>query len=245
MNVDFLPEDYEAPKNSNNYMKLLEGENRIRILSAPIIGWEDWTVDKKPVRFKRNERPVKPINENVPVKHFWAMIVYNIKDHRIQILHITQATIRNSIESLYRDDDWGNPVNYDIKITKTGEGKETKYTVNPIPHKPLSQPVIDLFHENPCNLDAVFSNEDPFAKHWINKTPLSINGIPTEKIIEVPMISDEEFIKLGEALNKIPEEERTRIEKKIDSLGVKDISKMPSSMYEMVMHSLDTLMSKK
>lgn len=240
MNSEFLPQDYEAPKNSNNYMKLTEGEHRIRILSAPIIGWEDWTADKKPVRFKRNERPLKPINENVPVKHFWAMIVYNVKDHRIQILHITQATIRNSIEALYRDEDWGNPVNYDIKITKTGEGKETKYTVNPIPHKPLGQSVIDLFNEHPCNLEAIFTNEDPFAKHWTNKTPLATNNLGSEKIVEVPTITIEEFIKLGEALNNLPEEEKTRIEKKIESLGVKDMSKMPSTMYVVVMHSINS-----
>ena len=60
MNSEFLPEGYEAPQGTGNYMKLQSGENKFRILSKPIIGWLDWK-DNKPHRFRMKERPEKPM----------------------------------------------------------------------------------------------------------------------------------------------------------------------------------------
>lgn len=163
--MNFLPENYEAPKASGYYMKLQEGENKIRILSKPVLGWEDWQ-DKKPVRFAFNNKPLKSIDDTKPVKHFWAMIVWNYNEEQIQILQITQATLRTSLEALCKDSDWGAPYFYDLKIIKSGEGKETQYRVNPLPHKPTSAHIIQKFNERRCNLDALFSAEDPFAKAY-------------------------------------------------------------------------------
>src|SRR5215510_11210672 len=94
----FLPQDYQAPKTSNFYMKLQEGENKFRILTQPILGWEDW-LDKKPVRYTFDNKPTKSFDPKKPVKHFWSMVVWNYNEEQIQILHITQATIRSSIEA--------------------------------------------------------------------------------------------------------------------------------------------------
>lgn len=103
--MNFLPENYTTPKTSNSYMKLQDGENKFRILSSPIIGWEDW-LDKKPVRFRFNEKPNKSIDPKKPLRHFWAFIVWNYMEEKIQILQVTQATIRNCIEALCKDTDW-------------------------------------------------------------------------------------------------------------------------------------------
>jgi hypothetical protein len=168
--MNFLPTDYTAPKSSNYYMKLQEGENKIRILSQPILGWEDWH-DKKPVRYMLNEKPAKSFDPGKPVKHFWAFIVWNYSEEQIQILHITQATIRNSIEVLCKDQDWGAPYFYDLKIIKSGEGKDTEYKVNPLPHKPVNEYIIKEFKERPCNLEAIFANADPFSPEWEEHTP--------------------------------------------------------------------------
>lgn len=167
----FLPEDYEAPSASGNYMKLQPGENKIRILSAPLLGWEDWTLEKKPVRFAYDQKPAKPIDPARPVKHFWAMIVWNYKDERIQILQITQASIRNAIQALCENEDWGLPFFYDIKITKKGEKVDTEYNVAPSPHKPVTDAIKKAFHEKPCNLEALLKGADPFADVLNGFTP--------------------------------------------------------------------------
>jgi len=166
----FLPQDYQAPKTSNFYVKLVDGENKFRILTQPLLGWEDW-LDKKPVRFKFEEKPAKAIDPKKPVKHFWSMVVWNYLEEEIQILHITQASIRNSIESLCNDTDWGAPYFYDIKILKKGENLETEYSVNPVPHKKLPSIVMEKFNERPCNLDALIDGADPFAKDQACYTP--------------------------------------------------------------------------
>lgn len=164
--MNFLPKNYQAPKSSTMYMKLQDGENKIRILTAPILGWEDWTLDKKPVRYRFDDKPLKSIDPKKPVKHFWGMVVWNYMEEQIQVLQLTQATIRNSIEALCNDKDWGAPYFYDIKIIKKGEGVDTEYMVNPLPHKALNPLIKQRFMERRCYLDALFDNADPFDPKW-------------------------------------------------------------------------------
>lgn len=166
----FLPDDYTPPKSNNGYMKIEAGENKFRILSAPILGWEDWD-NKKPIRFRYEEKPQKSIDPKMPIKHFWSFIVWNYATEQIQILHVTQATIRNKLQSLSQDKDWGDPYFYDIKIIKSGEGKETEYDLNPLPHKDLHPQVEEAFNEKPCCLEALFNNVDPFSKEHKYPTP--------------------------------------------------------------------------
>lgn len=160
-NSDFLPQGYEVPKGNANYMKLEKGENKFRILSKPIIGWEDWD-DKKPIRFKMADKPERPIDPEKKIKHFWAFIVWNYNAQAIQVLEITQSGIQSSIKALTQDDDWGAPYAYDIKIIKSGDGIETEYKVNPSPHKKNPSEIIEAFTKKPCNLDALFAGGDPF-----------------------------------------------------------------------------------
>lgn len=169
--MNFLPENYQSPNSSNNYFKMQDGENRIRILSQSIIGWEDWQ-DKKPVRYRMADKPAKSFDSSKPVKHFWAFIIFNYNEEGIQIMQVTQSTIRKAIESLCKDRDWGIPYYYDIKINKTGTSKDTEYTVNPVPHRKVDPYIIRSFYDKPCNLEALFENEDPFAPYWQNYTQL-------------------------------------------------------------------------
>jgi hypothetical protein len=162
--MSFLPDDYKAPKTSSNYMKIQQGENKIRILSRPIFGWEDWEPStNKPVRFQFHEKPAKQLSPSKKISHFWAFIVWNYAEERIQILQITQSGIRSAIESLSRDDDWGAPWNYDLKIVRTGKEKETKYAVTPASPKALSETIRSAFYENRIRLEALFDGQDPFA----------------------------------------------------------------------------------
>lgn len=166
----FLPQNYEAPKAPTSYMKIQQGENKIRILSQPILGWEEWTKDKKPVRYHYDKKPDKPLNPKEPPRHFWAFIVWNYNEEAIQILQVTQAGIRKGLEALCKDSDWGEPYHYDIKIIKEGEEMKTKYMVNPLPHKPISSHIIEAFNEKPIKLEALFDGDDPFAV-WTRTTP--------------------------------------------------------------------------
>lgn len=181
----FLPEDYEPPKSSSSYLKLKDGETKIRILSQPIFGWEDWK-NKKPIRFHMDNKPMAT-DPKKPVKHFWAFIVYNYSDAEIQIMQVTQSTIRKALESFSKDEDWGNPFEYDIKINKAGEGIETEYTINPIPHKKISAEILEAFKAKPINLDALFEGTDPFAIGQPSYTKLMYEG--AEEVLSETEIS--------------------------------------------------------
>lgn len=209
--MNFLPENYTTPKTSNSYMKLQEGENKFRILSSPVIGWEDW-LDKKPVRFRFNEKPNKSIDPKKPLRHFWAFIVWNYMEEKIQILQVTQATIRNCIEALCKDTDWGSPYFYDIKIMKKGEGVDTTYMVNPLPHKPLDPSIKKAFLEKRCNLDALYDGDDPFAGHWETYTdgvfekPADIIPLPKEATEKLSVAQSNELIEILSDCDPVYEE---------------------------------------
>lgn len=159
-NTDFLPQDYETPV-MNNYMKFQKGENRFRILSKPIVGWLDWE-DKKPIRFKMDHKPDAPIDPSKPIKHFWAMVVFNYATDSVQVLEITQKTIHKAITDLSKDKDWGSPLEYDLKVMKTGEGMDTEYSVVPVPAKPIGLAIQEAYENKPVNLNALYEGKDPF-----------------------------------------------------------------------------------
>lgn len=226
--VTFLPTDYQAPKTSNHYMKFQEGENKFRILSQPIIGWEDW-FDKKPVRYRFENKPMRPIDPKKPVRHFWSMIVWNYNVQEIQVLHLTQATLRKSLEALCVDSDWGLPYFYDIKVMKTGEGIETEYMLNPLPHKPISGHIKDLFAERPCYLEALFDNEDPFSKDHVSFTP----GIFSQDQVEVEKISMEDAYKLQVVLDECePKYKEWLFEFLMKKYGTDNFCELPLSIYQ-------------
>ena len=171
---DFLPKDYEPPKGESRYFKFQSGTNKFRILSKPIIGWEDWE-NKKPLRFKMNEKPESPVDPNRPIKHFWAMIVWDYDSECIKILEITQVTIMQSITALSRDIEWGSPFNYNIKVEKQGEKKDTKYTVLASPPSELTEEIKEAYNNVPVNLEALYEGEDPFDTSLPNP---ELNNLP-------------------------------------------------------------------
>lgn len=216
--MNFLPDDYEIPKSTNSqYFKPQDGENKIRILSKPLMGWEDWTLEKKPIRFRMNEKPLKSIDPKKPIKHFWAMVVWNVQLEQIQIYQPTQSTIQEAIKSLGRDEDWGSPYDYDIKIFKKGEQKLTEYNINPSPKKPVSKEILQAFRDKPIQLEALFEGLDPFAPGYKYYTTLmsdpdepKIVDLMGEKVDVKPLyIGDTEFVELSELLQKCAESVRS------------------------------------
>lgn len=163
---NFLPNDYEVPQSGGNYMKFKDGENRFRILTSPIIGWEAWKeIDgvRKPVRTRMSS----PFSTNdfdpSEVKHFWAMPVWNYAEKKVQILEITQKGIQKKIKAYARDEDWGSPVNYDLVVTRSGQNLETEYEVIAKPAKKLDAEIQTLYEEMNINLEALYAGDDPFA----------------------------------------------------------------------------------
>lgn len=170
--MDFLPDNYETPATNANYLKFADGETRFRILSKPVIGWLDWK-DNKPLRYVMTAKPERPVDAAKPIKHFWAMIVWNYATAKVQVLEITQSTVQKAIENLAKDSDWGAPFDYDIKVVRKGKDKQTEYTVTPSPKKAFA----DFKSANDVKvcLNELFTGGDPFNS---SATPTEIEVNP-------------------------------------------------------------------
>lgn len=157
---EFLPEGYEAPQGGSAYTKIQDGENKIRILSKPVLGWLGWE-NKVAHRFRMNQKPEKKFDQ--PLKHFWAFLVWNYNENAIQIMEITQATIQRSIADLSKNEDWGPPFEYDIKIFRKGKDLSTEYSVMPSPKKPITDEIKKAGLDRPAYLEALFDGGDPWT----------------------------------------------------------------------------------
>lgn len=188
----FLPEGYKEPSQSN-YMKFEKGENCFRVLDSAIVGWV-WWEDKqdggrKPIRVRMNER----VPSGTDCKLFWAFPVWNYRDEKVQILEITQSSIRKTIESYVRNQKWGDPKEYDLVVTKTGEGLETEYAVIAEPKEKLPEDILKAFKETPIDLEALYSGDDPFS---LDRDVIDIDDIEMEDL-ENPL-DDPEIIESRE-----------------------------------------------
>jgi len=240
--MSFLPENYESPTSSGFYMKYVDGENRIRILSRAIVGWEDWQ-DKKPIRYRFNEKPLKSIDPDKAIKHFWALVVFNYNENQVQILQINQAGIRKCIENLSKDEDWGQPYFYDLKIIKKGEGKETEYAVNPVPHKPVDARIEQDFINKPINLDALFDNSDPFAKGQERKEEFMCNHKIVNVESEQDRITTEQFASLLKKLERLPDYS-VKLKMYLKEKDILDLRDIKPNMYAGIVKRCDEELKK-
>lgn len=164
-----IPKNVEIPKSSGQFVKLQDGVNKFRVLSDVVLGWEGWK-DNKPFRHEGQVCKIKPeqvdLNQNGKpnINYFWAMVVWNYKEEKIQVLEITQKTIMNPLYELEQNEDWGDLKNYDIQITKKKEGDKTSYTVLGIPPKPLSEAIGSAFEESDIDLTKLFDGKYPMEE---------------------------------------------------------------------------------
>lgn len=159
----FLPPEAQEPKSKSNYtMPLDEGQHRLRVLSSAVVGYEEWQTDgekKISIRYKVGEEPPFGKDGKEP-KYFWAFVVWNYEQERVQIMSVTQKTIRTAIQALVDNEAWGDPKEYDIVITRTGKDlNNTEYAVVANPHTEV--PAIE---NKDIDLDIWFKGEDPFKK---------------------------------------------------------------------------------
>jgi len=188
-------EDKPAQGNKGYLNSFEEGDNKIRILSDAVMGWEYWTEkdgQKSPVRLEGLEPPEEVPAEAIQDKYgeymrfFWAFKVWNYAIKEIQICTIKQKTIQDGIESIFFDPEWGDPTNYDIKIQRsvTAKGK-TEYVVNPSPPSEVTAEIQEAFDAKPIDLQALFTGGDPFKEEEVS----------TAKVLDEPArIANEEKV---------------------------------------------------
>lgn len=171
LSLDLVEEISKESQGNGRYVNpsKIEGEKRLRFVGAGITGFGAWTVDKRPVRWE--SRPEKLPADLAPdhsgkisVKRFLAGLVFDYEAQDFKILEITQRTLMDQLFKYMKDEDYGDPSGYDIKISRTGEGIKTEYGLVAAPPKPLAKDITASLESVNCNLAALFDGEDPWAE---------------------------------------------------------------------------------
>lgn len=159
----FLPPDYTPPASNSGYLKFQKGKNKFRFLSSPITGWVYFVKGDDGKTYVHRVKPTEDAPEaHLKAKHFWSAVVFDYATKSVKILEITQKTIQGGIMSLIQDESWGSPLEYDICITKTGDGMETEYQVVPQPKTEVPKEI--LKEAKKINLEALYEGKDPFTE---------------------------------------------------------------------------------
>ncbi len=164
--MSFINEAFlESGTTESRYFRPVKNKpNKVRILSErPTLGYLQWTEDGKPVRWPYNgSKPQANYQAESKPRKFMACAVWNYDAETVQVWEITQKSIMDALAAITNDSDFGHPNNFDLKITRTGEGLETQYGVIPI-STPLDSNLEPLLANPGVNLEALFEGEDPFA----------------------------------------------------------------------------------
>jgi len=185
---NFLPKDEKEPitKNYLNPSDVDEKGITFRVLSNSITGQEYWKTivneqgesTRKPVRIGATESvSIAELEENrwgkldIP-KYFWAFVVWNVDAKKVQIMNITQKSIRRQIKALLKNEKWGDPHGYDLTLTKTGEGRDTEYTIQPNPKEEIDEGIVQMYKDMNIDMEDWRKGEDPFTSQKVTDEDL-------------------------------------------------------------------------
>lgn len=154
----------------SNYLKITEDAQEFRILTSPIIGREYFRADGDKVTPVRQKEEFDWIpsdsKDGSKPKEFRAFPIWNHTLGKVQIAEITQASIKKEILKYVQDaENRGDPKKYDFRISRTGKGKETRYTLTALPKSKFESEADEKWAfelAKPINLEALFSGDDPF-----------------------------------------------------------------------------------
>lgn len=130
---------------NERFLRLKDGNNVVRVLTRPAQFWKHKYKPQGAPGYGYNvycskEHGSCPLCDlgNKPQRR-WLIGVIDRSTASYKILEISK-TVFQSIQDLYNDEDWGDPVGFDINIKVNREGGATGYySVTPKSKKPLSE----------------------------------------------------------------------------------------------------------
>jgi hypothetical protein len=157
---NFFGEDNKFMGNTDYFKvgSIPNGETvKVRALSTAITGWEYWE-EMKPRRFRPKEKPraVKDVSE------FVAFLIWNYELQKVQIWSFKQQTIKKSLEKLIGT--YGDPLSFDILVTRMGTEKETRYYLKALPGTKCPKEAKELIEMQPLDLALLYEGKDPWKE---------------------------------------------------------------------------------
>jgi hypothetical protein len=105
------------------------------------------------------------------IKHCSAFFVYDYETESVKVFSANQKTLLADIERLVSDEDYSDLSQWDLKISRTGKGTDTKYHAAMVPTKrtntKVAQAVIQAW-DDACNagadLEVLYEGGYPLGK---------------------------------------------------------------------------------
>lgn len=112
-----LYQTYTPPASGGgNYLKLEDGQTvKLRFVGYPVVFTKQF-----------------PGSESPTTRYAWAVYIY---DEDRAAAFEQGITFFRKLANLAKDEEWGDPSTYDIKVRREGSGTETEYHLNPSPAK--------------------------------------------------------------------------------------------------------------
>jgi len=145
--------DIDVTSSGSDFLKLTDGDNKIRIVSKNVKQYVFWEDGKKRITTNPNEM----VDGKKP-KQSWTMYAIDRADGAIKLFTMGPS-IAHALNELAASPDYKftDYPNYDLNIKRTGSGMETRYTVLP------GRDVTKLTDEEETILGALPSIEDAVA----------------------------------------------------------------------------------
>jgi hypothetical protein len=120
--------DTTAPASGGKYLKFSDGDKHQVRLFGEAISYE--------AEFDDEENPGK----KKIVTQFASLCLYRNKPEKKSEVKVLQFgwTVLKALKAFREDADWGDPTQFDIEISATGERLTRKYAIIPKPKTPLS-----------------------------------------------------------------------------------------------------------
>ena len=155
---------------SGNFFRLMDGDNYFRIVKMKDVGFRGW-LDKKPVYAETpaglTEKGAVDSQTNSFKKVYAALVIRRgtedsqgrVSLDQVGVLEIDRATLIKGLQQIGSQPGRDNFQKYDIRITKTGQGKETRYSIVGLIIKPLTTEEVDMVREAKINLEQIYAEK--------------------------------------------------------------------------------------
>ncbi|MDQ0923307.1 hypothetical protein QF038_001815 [Pseudarthrobacter sp. W1I19] len=150
---------YVAPSAPSRYFKLDDGKTaKIRVCSEAFVYTDEY-------------------KGKVSTRYAW--VIWNFTEEMAQVWQASVTSFK-AVQALAVNEEWGDPTQYNINITREGTGKETTYAITPSPNRnPLTVEQSDAA----ANLDLfeVVENAIPLSQLVDEGTELPVPAKRTER----------------------------------------------------------------
>ncbi len=149
--IDWNSGDVSDGNTKSDFMKLEQGNTRVRIMGDPTQYYIHWVENDEGKKRKFNSpvgdpKLVKQLEDaGFKRKASWIIKVLSRTDGEFKLLEIG-SQIYTGVRELLQDSEWGKPItSYDVTITRGAPGSQPLYRVTPCPKAPLESSLKEAF----------------------------------------------------------------------------------------------------